>query len=427
MTERRTITELILQNVLKIKAIRIRPNGNIVKISGKNASGKSSALSGIEMVLRGKAAFPDEPVRDGEEQGAGQLDLGDIVVTRYLDPHRLVVKYKGTNEKITRPQEFLDSLLNKYTCDPLALLRLSPSDQFEEVKRILGIDFADIDAEYDELYLERRDLNRDIKSIDFQVRNMGDVSGLPSVPIDTDDLISRLEEAKTINKNNARKRFEIEDLRRQVAAENGRIAQLMDELAVLEKSVAEKIERGRKLKEEVDSLQDCDEQELLNKIRDAESANEAVRERQKRESLSDEKREKQEKIDGIELRLAEITETKKEAVRGAEFPVQELEFGENYLLYNGVPFEQASQAEKIRVCFALSMAGDPNIGVVLIREAALLDDDSVELVSKLATEQGFQVWLERVDDSDEMSFVIEDGEIVKSPRGTGDEEKLPLF
>jgi len=427
MTERRTITELVLQNVLKIKAIRIKPNGNVVKIAGRNASGKSSTLSGIEMVLRGVAAFPDEPVREGQEQGAGQIDLGDIVITRHLDPHRLVVKYKGTDEKIKRPQEFLDSLLNKYTCDPLALLRLSPADQFEEVKRVLGINFDSIDKEYEDLYLERRDLNRDVRGIDVQLNALGDVSGLPNQTIDTDGLLNRLEEARAVNKSNAEKRLEIEDLRRQVVLENSRIEQLRDELAKLEKSVAEKVACGKKLKEEVDSLQDLDEQEILGKIRDAESANEAVRDRQKWENLTNEKTEREARLEEIETRRGEILEIKTSAVRNAEFPVEGLRFGEDQLFYNDVPFEQASQAEKIRVCFALSMAGDPNIGVVLIREASLLDKENLELVSRLATENGFQVWLERVDDNDEMSFVIEDGEIVKSPKGSGDDETIPLF
>jgi len=90
---------------------------------------------------------------------------------------------------------------------------------------------------------------------------------------------------------------------------------------------------------------------------------------------------------------------------------------DNALYYAGVPLNQASQAEKLRVCMALSIAGKPEIKVILMPQASLLDEDNMELVSKMAEELDFQIWMEIVGDGDPLSFVIEDGEVKHSPDG----------
>jgi len=99
---------------------------------------------------------------------------------------------------------------------------------------------------------------------------------------------------------------------------------------------------------------------------------------------------------------------------------------DNALYYAGVPLNQASQAEKLRVCMALSIAGKPEIKVILMRQASLLDEDNLKLVAEMAEEMKFQVWLEIVGEDDELSFIIEDGSVKHSPL-EGDTNQINLF
>jgi len=61
----------------------------------------------------------------------------------------------------------------------------------------------------------------------------------------------------------------------------------------------------------------------------------------------------------------------------------------------------------------LAMALNPKVRVILVREASLMDDASMELVDSLARKHGFQCWLERVGSEAEgdQSFVLEAGQL----------------
>ena len=58
----------------------------------------------------------------------------------------------------------------------------------------------------------------------------------------------------------------------------------------------------------------------------------------------------------------------------------------------------------------------PTVGrlrVLLIRDASLLDRESMRQVAVLAKEAGAQLWVERVEDDSETAVLIEDGSVVE--------------
>ena len=95
-------------------------------------------------------------------------------------------------------------------------------------------------------------------------------------------------------------------------------------------------------------------------------------------------------------------------------PVEGIEFGEDSVLLNGVPFEQASDAEQLRASVAIAMAANPKLRVIRIRDGSLLDDEAMQLLGTMATEADMQVWIERVDSSGRIGFVLEDGHVRKT-------------
>ena len=76
------VIELRAENIKRLKAITIRPDGAMVIIGGRNAQGKTSTLDALEMALAGGRTIPAEPVRRGERKGRIVVDLGEIVVER---------------------------------------------------------------------------------------------------------------------------------------------------------------------------------------------------------------------------------------------------------------------------------------------------------------------------------------------------------
>jgi hypothetical protein len=79
--------------------------------------------------------------------------------------------------------------------------------------------------------------------------------------------------------------------------------------------------------------------------------------------------------------------------------------------YNGLPFEQGSDAEQLRVSISIAMASNPKLRVIRIRDGSLLDENGLKLVAELAHEKDYQIWIERVDTTGSIGIVMEDGEV----------------
>lgn len=78
------IIELQAENVKRLRAVDITPDGTLQVIGGRNAQGKSSVLDAVWLALGGGKAAKETPlpIRDGQEKASVRLDLGDLIVTR---------------------------------------------------------------------------------------------------------------------------------------------------------------------------------------------------------------------------------------------------------------------------------------------------------------------------------------------------------
>jgi hypothetical protein len=105
------------------------------------------------------------------------------------------------------------------------------------------------------------------------------------------------------------------------------------------------------------------------------------------------------------------TAAKVKAIAEAKLPVPGMTLGDGVVLLNNVPFEQASDAQKLIASVRMAMAANPKLKLILIQNGSLLDAKAMELLAKLAEETGYQVFIERVDGSGKVGFVIEDGRV----------------
>ena len=113
------IVKLTAENIKKLRAVEIVPQGNVVKISGKNEQGKTTVLDSIFWALGGTKAIQEEPIRQGETKASIRLELDDLVVTRTFTPGNSYLKVEnkeGTSFK--SPQAMLDKLVGKLSFDP---------------------------------------------------------------------------------------------------------------------------------------------------------------------------------------------------------------------------------------------------------------------------------------------------------------------
>jgi hypothetical protein len=57
------------------------------------------------------------------------------------------------------------------------------------------------------------------------------------------------------------------------------------------------------------------------------------------------------------------------------------------------------------------MAANPELRIIRSYDGGLLDSKSLGVIAAMACSRGYQVWLESVDESGKIGFVIEDGEV----------------
>src|ERR1700722_3764194 len=115
------LVELRVSNYARISAVRIRPDGSLVTIAGKNSAGKTSLLRSIWCLLVGKAAAPPMVIKAGEEECKLYGDFGSIKVTRTFrktEDDDVTMSLHVTNADGSpvrnKPQAMLDSLLGAY-------------------------------------------------------------------------------------------------------------------------------------------------------------------------------------------------------------------------------------------------------------------------------------------------------------------------
>jgi len=140
------IVSLSAENVKRLRAVSIKPDGSIIEITGKNGAGKTSVLDSITMALGGKSAQPSKPIRKGCTRAEVVVDLGEIIVKRTWtsDDKSYLSVESSDGSKFPSPQAILDKLVGELTFDPLAFSRMQARDQVATLKKVAGLDFTDL-------------------------------------------------------------------------------------------------------------------------------------------------------------------------------------------------------------------------------------------------------------------------------------------
>lgn len=421
-----TITKLCVENFKRISTVEINPDGSTVLVAGRNAQGKSSALDAIAVALGGGKLAPARPIRDGAESAKIEVVTSDgMKITRtFTAAGGSAIKIEnGDGLRVQQPQSWLDARLGALSFDPLGFLRLKPAEQADRLRELAGVDTRPLDAEHASVFATRTDVNRDGKALAARFDAMPRHPGAERV--DTAEVMRQLDEAAALERQQTeevrkaeahereaaqaaadaeRAEFEAADLRRRAA-----LADLAAAALRAKRSAA--VEQAADARNAAARIDVPDTAPMRAALAGAEEANRRVRENAERERVEGELQAMRARSAALSARLAEIERAKVAALEAARMPVDGLGFAADGITFKGVPLEQASTAEKLRVAVGMGLAANPEIRVILIREGSLLDSDGLALVSGMAAEAGAQVWIEVVGSGPAGAVVIEDGHV----------------
>ena len=416
------ILKLQAENVKRIHAVEINPDGNMVIIGGRNGQGKSSVLDSIMYAFAGKREICGKPLRDGTDEGTVTVNLDNGLIAKRTfkaDGSSKIEVYKEDGAKYSSPQGMLDGLYSSLGFDPLAFIRLESRKQLETLRKIVGLDFSELDAKRNGLYSQRTTVNRDVTNLKGQVSNMPWHEEVPESEVSIYELIEQLDKAKATNAENENSRRYVSSIESNVQQTQERIDDIDRQIETLKLQKAEMQEslkvdfdNLKEAKAEAANLQDIDTTQIEARIRNAEVVNQKVRENQAVKNAKARLAEAMKESENLTTEIEKVDNAKALLLTEAKFPVEGLMFNEDSVLFNGVPFDQASSAEQLRVSAAMAAAMNPELRIMLIRDGSLLDDDSMQLLAEFAEQNDFQIWLEAVStDAGKCSVILEDGRV----------------
>lgn len=450
-------------NVLGVKNIRFDMEGrHLFLVGGKNFQGKTSALTALVMTLCGKSGmgtkdYPAIALRDGEKKGkvtielTGSADLHENTgLTAELTLRRkssgvIVEEFRlldSTGEEAPEPRKTLQRLFQLKAFDPLEFERMKPKEKASCVSQMLGLDLSKYDKEHKTVFEDRTICARDGKKLVAQLEGSVKHKDAPKEEVKVADLMAEVDKLQEENKSRANMEKLADDLklRQTDLAEDGEI--VLKEIAALQESlkkkqgeleaikdqigVSEKAEKDARKKVEALPDRTPDIVAVKQNITAADETNRKVRENIAYDKLAKEVKDSRDQWKKLDDRLKDIADERAEEVSNADWPIPGMELQEDGLVWNGLPFEQASTSQRIMASVAVGMRLNPELKLLVCEHGSDLDLDTLSALDAVLKEHDFQMICEVVtkskEDEDRCAVVIADGEVVGAESLDTDED-----
>ena len=441
------------ENFMRLELVELEFKGpGLEQITGKNRSGKSSLLQSIYAALGGKDALPAKPVKSGEKKAEVTLDLGDRIVKLRVKPDRSNTLSVETKDGMVAksPQKLLDDLVGALTFDPTSFADMDPRKQAETLRKLVGLDTAHLDEERRNLYDERTAVNREVKMLEGQLTGIVVPESIPPLEavaepneVDITALAKKQKAAMAEKSKNDQLRERVRRGHEEVQRLDGVVDGLHKQLAEAEAKLNGAQKLLQTLEDDASKLVDPDMAALNKELDEAKAYNDAERKRmseavarhrdydgamQRRKEKIEEQfkkltevKNKKESSDHLTERIDSIDRQKSEALSTIKFPLDGLSVGEDMVLYNDLPLDQASSAEQLQVSLAIAAALNPRLRVLLVRQGNDLDSERLKQVAKWAKKNNYQVLMERVSNDTPVGIVIEAGKVKEDLRGVSED------
>jgi predicted ATP-dependent endonuclease of OLD family len=408
------INKLEIENVKRVKAVKIEPTANgLTIVGGKNGQGKTSVLDSIAWALGGNKYRPSQAQREGS------------VVPPHLQlvlSNGLIVERKGKNSdlKVIDPngqkggQQLLDSFVEELAIDLPKFMNSTSKEKANILLRIIGVGdkLFELERKEQEIYNQRRTIGQ---IADQKIKFAKEQTYYPDAPkelISASDLIKQQQEILAKNGENQRKRqnlAQIEALRKSQGEEIARIEAHLLQLKEAYNKTG--IDLGIARKDALD-LMDESTVALETNIQQIDEINRKVRANLDKDKAETDANDYRTQYDKLTVTIDDIRKEKTELLASADLPLQGLSVEEGDLIYNGQKWDNMSGAEQLQVSAAIVRKLKPNCGFILLDKLEQMDMDTLNEFGKWLEQEGLQAIATRVSTGEECSILIEDGYVV---------------
>lgn len=401
------INKLEIENVKRIKAVKVEPKENgLTIIGGNNNQGKTSVLDSIAWALGGDRFKPSQAEREGSV----------VPPTLHIVMNNgLVVERKGKNSalKVTDPsgkkagQQLLNEFVEQLALDLPKFMEASGKEKAQVLLQIIGVGdkLTELEKEEKELYNERLYIGRTADQKEKFAKEQPYFPEAPKELISPSDLIRKQQEILAKNGENQRKREYLHQLEQEYQKINEQLSALLKKQGEVEKD----LETARK---SASDLQDESTKELEESIANIEEINRKVRANLDKEKAEDDAKVYREQYNALSGKIEEIRKGKKQLLETAALPLPELSVLDGELIYRGQKWDNMSGSERLKVSTAIVRKLNPNCGFVLLDKLEQMDMKTLQEFRAWLEAEGLQAIATRVSTGGECSILIEDGYVV---------------
>lgn len=398
------INKLEIENVKRVKAVKIEPSANgLTIIGGKNNQGKTSVLDAIAWTLGGERFRPSQASREGSTIPPN---------LKIVMNNGLVVERKGKNSslKVTDPsgqkagQQLLDGFVEQLALNLPKFMEGSSKEKANTLLQIIGVgpQLVELERQEKEMFNERTYIGRTADQKEKYAKEQPYFPDVPSTPISASELIRQQQEILARNGENQRKRKRRHQLEQEYQKVTEQIQALLQEQSRLEEDL--KVAR-----ESAEDLVDQSTAELEQNIADIEETNRKVRANLDKDKAEEDAKDYRAQYNALTTRIEEVRKQKADLLKGADLPLPGLSVEEGELIYNGQEWDNMSGSEQLRVSTAIVRRLNPDCGFVLLDKLEQMDLDTLQEFGKWLEQEGLQAIATRVSTGDECSIIIDDG------------------
>lgn len=398
------INKLEIENVKRIKAVKVEPKANgLTVIGGNNNQGKTSVLDSIAWALGGERYKPSQATREGSM----------IPPTLHIVMNNgLVVERKGKNSalKVTDPngqkagQQLLNEFVEQFALDLPKFMEASGSEKAKILLQIIGVgpQLTQLEQQEKEIYQERLYVGRTADQKEKYAKEQPYYTDAPKDLVSVSELIHQQQEILAKNGENQRKREQLHQLEQKYQRINEKMSALLAE----QKQIENDLDIARK---SVLDLHDESTEELEQNISNIEELNRKIRANLDKEKAEDDAKIYRDQYNSLTKDLEDTRDKKTELLNSAELPLPELSVREGELIYRGQKWDNMSGSDRLKVSTAIVRKLNPNCGFVLLDKLEQMDMKSLQEFGEWLEAEGLQAIATRVSTGDECSIIIEDG------------------
>lgn len=410
-----TINKLEIENVKRVKAVKLEPSATgLTIVGGNNNQGKTSVLDAIAWALGGNKYKPSKATREGS------VVPPTLKITM---SNGLVVERKGKNSdlKVIDPsgnkagQKLLDSFVEELAINLPKFMEQTSKEKASTLLQIIGVgpQLAELEMQEKAKYDERHAIGVIADQKEKFAKEQPYYPDAPKELISIADLISQQQDILAKNGENARKRQNAVAIQNSLNAANAeveRLEQLLADAKAKQQQLANDFEIAQK---DTMDLQDESTEEIETNIANIEQTNLKVRANLDKDKAEEDAKGYRQQYKELDSVIADIRQKKTDLLTNADLPLEGLSVDDGELLYLGQRWDNMSGSQQLQVATAIVRKLKPECGFVLIDKLEQMDQQTLQEFGAWLEQEGLQAIATRVSTGDECSILIEDGYSVK--------------